>query len=179
MFQFTIEASTIEEFHEKVLKFSQLFTTSRDVSRDGSNIMLQDEGSSGESEYATEEPVTIGNFTEIPVRKKPGRKKKAEVESARNAQDATGSEPVSSEIEATPEPVSQVETKVEAKVETKGETQVCSKQDAIAALQELNIKKGIGVARGVLSQFGCARISEVKEDQYCAFIAACKAKTEA
>ncbi len=50
---------------------------------------------------------------------------------------------------------------------------VTTREDALQALQKVNSEKGLPTARVVLAKFGCQRISEVKEEQYSDFVAAC------
>lgn len=57
--------------------------------------------------------------------------------------------------------------------EALGKTAVHSIEDVRAALARLNEAKGIATAKGVLAKFGAARISEVKAEDYSAFVADC------
>lgn len=54
-----------------------------------------------------------------------------------------------------------------------------SKEEALKALQTFNIKKGLAAARELLKEFNCARISEVKEEQYPDFIRVCYERADA
>lgn len=48
------------------------------------------------------------------------------------------------------------------------------KETVFQTLKELSTQKGVAAARQVLEQFQCKRISELKEQDYPAFIEACK-----
>jgi hypothetical protein len=154
MFNVTIEADSIESLREKILNFAKILLTPQTGQTSGiSNIMLQ-------SDIKDPQPATSAsseNVTQIDKKSKTPKRAKVVLTPQKENQVAL---------------VSQPEIAPERGVEY-------TREQALAALQNLNVLKGLPEAREVLSQFGCARISDVKPDQYGAFIAACKAKTEA
>jgi len=157
MFQMTIEAKCVNEFKEKILNLAKIFNISLDDSKldqspGRSYIMLQNEDKAApDLAIPSSEKVT-----EIQDKRKNLKKQKPE-----NLKESLPQ----SEISKT------VETATEA-VEPAAKT--FTREDAVAALQELNIKKGLPAAREVLKMFDCVRISEVKVEQYCDFVTACK-----
>lgn len=88
---------------------------------------------------------------------------------------------VEAEVEEKPAPKAKKakkETVVEAPVElvaheTK-EFVTYTKQDIANACQKVSEKHGLEVAREILATFGAKRISEVKEEEYAAFVKACE-----
>lgn len=49
-----------------------------------------------------------------------------------------------------------------------------TKQQIVAALQDVNAKKGLAAAKEVLQKFNCARLGEVTEGVYPEFLKACQ-----
>lgn len=97
--------------------------------------------------------------------KKPGRPKKVVEEETTPVVAAEPAEPAEESIfgDAPTTPVVAVES--------------VTFEDANTALHEVNTAKGINVARKLLSDFGAARISGVKESDWSKFVAAAKALT--
>ena len=156
MFHFTIEASSVEELSTKINGLAAIFASKTKTSVQAvSNIMLPAET---ELAHQTEEPSTenVSQISDLSGKKKPGRKPgvKASVTEA---------------------PVVATHVAPDSEVKDPGPTKI----EATAALQELLFKKGITVAREVLIKFGCARISDLKADQYSEFIAECSARSSA
>jgi hypothetical protein len=77
-------------------------------------------------------------------------------------------------------PKSKKETLPEVEVQVEVEDQIAvappTKDDCIAALKELNEKRGLDIAREVLTNFNCTRISELQPSQYTAFVGEIKAQ---
>lgn len=51
-----------------------------------------------------------------------------------------------------------------------------TKEEAVAHLQQVNNQKGLKTAREVLAKFNCARISELKEEDFTNFVLECQAQ---
>lgn len=51
-----------------------------------------------------------------------------------------------------------------------------TKDEAVAHLQQVNNQKGLKTAREVLAKFNCARISELKEEDFNGFVLECQAQ---
>lgn len=86
---------------------------------------------------------------------------------------AKADEPSKSEPQAPAETPAQ-DTDLFGEADTKAETKKATKEDAIAALKKVNEEKGIEVARAVLSEFDCSRVSELKEEHFAEFVEACQ-----
>lgn len=52
-------------------------------------------------------------------------------------------------------------------------SKAATKAQVLAALQDVSTKKGLPVAKIILADFSCSRISELKESEYAEFIEAC------
>lgn len=65
------------------------------------------------------------------------------------------------------------ETPAEVEAEPVKTAQV-SKEDVAAALQKVNTAKGLAVARQILADFECQRISDVTPEVYSDFVHACE-----
>jgi hypothetical protein len=85
---------------------------------------------------------------------------------------------VEPEVEEAPKKEKKAKKEKEVVVETSTveEVKTYTKQDITNACQELSEAKGLDKAREVLGKFGAKRISEIKEEDYGAFINACKAE---
>jgi len=68
--------------------------------------------------------------------------------------------------------VAEVEPVQEEKTEVKAAP--ASKEDVAAALQKVNTAKGLAVARQILADFECQRISDVTPEVYADFVHACE-----
>lgn len=66
------------------------------------------------------------------------------------------------------------QTDLFGEADTAAETKKATKEDAIAALKKVTEVKGIEVARAVLSEFECSRVSELKEEHFAEFVDACQ-----
>jgi hypothetical protein len=158
MFHMTIEADNADDFRIKVLNLAKVFGLTQvgnlDQGRPISNIMLQEENMP-----AADQPAASSrNVTAFPEKRKPGRPPKLNAETQ------------VSEPSVSPQPAYESETpEITPAIAIAPPT----KEQAVQALQELNIKKGLETARSVLKKFGCARISELKPEQFTAFIELC------
>jgi len=68
--------------------------------------------------------------------------------------------------------VAEAEPVQEEKVEAKQAN--ATKEDVAAALQKVNTAKGLAVARQILADFECQRISDVTPEVYADFVHACE-----
>ena len=180
----TIEAETAMELQHKVLALAALFTAGASV---GALVNTEVELPYGSFE---DEQVEVSSPEETPVvetktpAKKRTRKPKAEqvVDMKISVGDAVEAPKAEAEAPATPDFNDAEEEKSVISISdirqaaAEAETPApASKEAAMEALTVLNGSKGLPVARGVLAQFKATRFSELKEENYGAFIQACRA----
>lgn len=115
--------------------------------------------------------------------KKPGRPRKAdetavaksEVTSQDNPTAVLNPAPVSPSFAKMPMPENEALAKAVAMTEPATKY---TKEDCNSELQKVNSVHGLGECKKILLEFGCARLSELRESQFDAFIALCKKMSE-
>ncbi len=103
---------------------------------------------------------------ELEVQKKRTRRTKAEIEAEKTAR--TGGNGV---FNPPPEPTTVQAVATPTQVAPVNGT--ASKQHVHEALQQVNVAVGLPKSREILTSFGANRISEIKEDQFKAFVDKC------
>lgn len=91
---------------------------------------------------------------------------------------STSTEMVFSEPEEKPKPEKKSRAKKEVKEEVKEIVTVSvTKEELHNILQDVVAAKGMPVAKNILKEFGAARMSEIKEEDFDAFYARCKTES--
>ena len=167
----TIEGSSAEEIRDKIASLAKVFG----VAAVGPQIEipLTDPTAAGAdkaagAEEADDEPAA--DDVEETSRIDMGVLKSKVAEDAPKKR---GRKPKSEKTESTPEPVAPEQPAAEVPA---GATQApLTKQDCVDALTQVTSKKNLDAARELLTRFGAPRVSELKAEQYPAFIAECRA----
>lgn len=157
-----IEANSVDELKQRVSEVYEMIcgTGEREIEDSEVEPGVSDSGT-------TDEPA--------PVKEKKTRKPRTTKPVAEETQAETQTEPQAEEV------MEEVESPYkETPKEEKKETKTYTKQDVADACQSVSTAKNLDAARAVLAQFTdaegepCRRISDLKTEEYGAFVAACE-----
>jgi hypothetical protein len=154
MMNITITAETPEELREKLVRIAKFF------GHDSSQLELN-------PQVVTENTVDVGHVP-LPEPEKPVLSVVKPKTTRRKSQPKAEEKPIETDDESLP-----VEQSLDEPVQLEM-IQKVTKQEVESALRNLVADSSVEAATKVLSQFGAKRLSEIKEDDYAALLAACR-----
>jgi hypothetical protein len=151
----TISFDNADELRAKVLDLAKVFNGEQTIAAPAPDLRLMSTPEGVEIKDAVPSDTPPANLSVVskelePETSKPGKRGRPKKETTE----------IKEKI-ATPAPVAP--------------TQPLSREQVKTALEQLNAARGITVVREILAKFNCSRLSEVKEEQFADFIAACQA----